>query len=141
MAIRSLFVTSEMAGFIKAGGLGDVAASLQRALHHRGMDIRILIPAYPAVLAAASSMELVEICRAGDLRPAQRHRLRDRRELGSHGNRPAHSLLDVQPSGKATVADIVRTSLCLAPLQGPLFGMVSRLVPRKRGSTSSRGSQ
>lgn len=79
MAIRSLFVTSEMADFIKAGGLGDVAASLPRALHHRGMDIRILIPAYPAVLAAASSMELVgdlpglaEIpsCRIGRFRTA-----------------------------------------------------------------------
>jgi starch synthase len=33
--------------------------------------------------------------------------------------------------GKARIAELVRTSLCLAPSQGPLFGIVSRLVPQK----------
>ena len=99
MAIRSLFVTSEMAGFIKAGGLGDVAASLQRALHHRGMDIRILIPAYPAVLAAASSMELVGdlpgLATCGQLSGTV-FGIDD--SSGSHtGLSPAHSLRHVQP--------------------------------------------
>jgi len=54
-----LFVVSEMADFVKAGGLGDVAASLPRALCRRGLDVRILIPAYPAVLAASSAMRIV----------------------------------------------------------------------------------
>lgn len=44
-----LFVVSEMADFIKAGGLGDVAASLPRALRDR-CDVRVLIPGYPDVL-------------------------------------------------------------------------------------------
>ena len=33
--------------------------------------------------------------------------------------------------GKETIADMVRTGLCLAPSDGPLFGVVSRLVPQK----------
>jgi starch synthase len=34
-------------------------------------------------------------------------------------------------SGKRANADLVRTSLCLAPSDGPLFGIVSRLVHQK----------
>ncbi|WP_045770533.1 glycogen synthase GlgA [Xanthomonas albilineans] len=54
----SLFVTSEMADFIKAGGLGDVAAALPRALHC-SCDIRVLIPGYPAVLRKTGPLEIV----------------------------------------------------------------------------------
>ena len=57
--MKVLFVTSEMADFIKAGGLGDVAASLPRALNRRGLDVRVLIPAYPALLAVSSAMRMV----------------------------------------------------------------------------------
>jgi starch synthase len=46
-----LFVTSEFAGLAKAGGLGDVAASLPVALRRLGADIRVLMPAYRSVLA------------------------------------------------------------------------------------------
>lgn len=53
-----LFVVSEMADFIKAGGLGDVAAALPRAL--RGAcDVRVLIPGYPDVLARLPLLEVV----------------------------------------------------------------------------------
>ncbi|MBN6150982.1 glycogen synthase GlgA [Xanthomonas sp. AmX2] len=54
----SLFVTSEMADFIKAGGLGDVAAALPRALRDF-CDIRVLIPGYPAVLRKTGPLEVV----------------------------------------------------------------------------------
>lgn len=54
----SLFVTSEMADFIKAGGLGDVAAALPRALRSR-YDARVLIPGYRAVLARTGALEIV----------------------------------------------------------------------------------
>ncbi len=57
-ARRALFVTSEMADFIKAGGLGDVAASLPRALRGRS-DVRVLIPGYAEVLAQACDMRVV----------------------------------------------------------------------------------
>ncbi|PKO93254.1 MAG: glycogen synthase GlgA [Betaproteobacteria bacterium HGW-Betaproteobacteria-10] len=44
-----LFATAEMAPWVKTGGLGDVAAALPAALHRAGHDIRVLIPAYPAL--------------------------------------------------------------------------------------------
>ncbi|WP_347248593.1 glycogen/starch synthase, partial [Zoogloea sp.] len=47
-----LFVTSEMAPWVKTGGLGDVAAALPASLHQAGVDIRVLIPCYPALRAA-----------------------------------------------------------------------------------------
>lgn len=46
---QALFVTSEMADFIKAGGLGDVAAALPRVLL-KTYDVRVLIPGYFPVL-------------------------------------------------------------------------------------------
>lgn len=47
-----LFATSEMAPWVKTGGLGDVAAALPAALHRAGHDIRVLLPAYPALKKA-----------------------------------------------------------------------------------------
>ncbi len=45
----ALFVTTEIADFVKTGGLGDVAAALPRALS-RWHDVRVLVPGYPSVL-------------------------------------------------------------------------------------------
>jgi starch synthase len=50
-AIKALFVTSEVAGLSKAGGLGEVSIGLPLALLQRGIDIRILMPAYQEVIA------------------------------------------------------------------------------------------
>ena len=47
-----LFVTSEMAPWVKTGGLGDVAAALPAALHRARHDVRVLLPAYPALRTA-----------------------------------------------------------------------------------------
>lgn len=47
-----LFAASEMAPWVKTGGLGDVAAALPAALRQAGHDIRVLLPAYPALKAA-----------------------------------------------------------------------------------------
>lgn len=55
---RVLFVVSEMADFVKAGGLGDVAAALPRALRDRA-DMRVLIPGYSEVLARTGPIEVV----------------------------------------------------------------------------------
>ncbi len=57
-ALPVLFVVSEMADFIKAGGLGDVAASLPRALRP-GSDVRVLVPGYPGVLRRVRCMNIV----------------------------------------------------------------------------------
>ena len=57
--MKILFVTSEFADFAKAGGLGDVSAGLPRALRRRGIDVRVLLPAYPGVIAKASEIVIV----------------------------------------------------------------------------------
>jgi starch synthase len=46
-----LFVASECAHFVKAGGLGDVVAALPAALREQGIDARIVIPRYDVIPA------------------------------------------------------------------------------------------
>jgi starch synthase len=50
--LRILYVTPECAPLVKTGGLGDVAAALPVALRQIGLDARLLLPGYPAVLSA-----------------------------------------------------------------------------------------
>ena len=57
--MKILFATSEFADFAKAGGLGDVSAGLPRALRRRGIDVRVLMPAYPGVIAKASEIVII----------------------------------------------------------------------------------
>jgi starch synthase len=47
--LNVLFVSSEVAPFAKAGGLGDVAAALPRALGAQGHDVRVVMPMYKRV--------------------------------------------------------------------------------------------
>ena len=49
-----LFVTPECAPLVKTGGLGDVSAALPPALRAIGIDARVLMPGYPAVLAGTN---------------------------------------------------------------------------------------
>lgn len=55
---RILFVTPEFADLIKVGGLGDVSASLPRALHALH-DIRVLMPGYPQVLNSGHEVRVI----------------------------------------------------------------------------------
>ncbi|HSO06724.1 MAG TPA: glycogen synthase GlgA [Pelomicrobium sp.] len=48
--LRVLFVTSEIHPLIKTGGLGDVSGALPRALMALGVDVRVMVPGYPAVM-------------------------------------------------------------------------------------------
>jgi len=50
--VKTLFVTSEIAPWVKTGGLGDVAGALPQALRQAGCDLRVLVPRYPALLKA-----------------------------------------------------------------------------------------
>jgi starch synthase len=50
--MKVLFATSEIAPWVKTGGLGDVAAALPPALRRAGCDPRVLVPRYPALRAA-----------------------------------------------------------------------------------------
>ncbi|MEO7743306.1 MAG: glycogen synthase GlgA [Usitatibacter sp.] len=49
--LKVLLATPECAPLVKTGGLGDVSASLPPALRALGLDARVLLPGYPAVLA------------------------------------------------------------------------------------------
>jgi len=51
-AVKVLFVTSEIAPWVKTGGLGDVAAGLPPALRAAGVEVCILTPYYPALMQA-----------------------------------------------------------------------------------------
>jgi len=57
--LRVLFVSSEVAPFAKAGGLGDVSAALPRALAAEGHDVRVVMPMYSRVHAPGRVFQLV----------------------------------------------------------------------------------
>ncbi len=56
---RLLFVASEAYPLIKTGGLADVAGSLPEVLRQKGMDVRLLLPAYQHVLESIDPPALV----------------------------------------------------------------------------------
>lgn len=49
--VKILFVASECAPFIKTGGLADVIGAVPKSLAPLGGDVRVLLPAYPALAA------------------------------------------------------------------------------------------
>jgi starch synthase len=57
--MKVLFATSELADYARAGGLGEVSAGLPRALQRRNIDIRVLLPGYPEVIAKARDIVVV----------------------------------------------------------------------------------
>ncbi len=57
--IRVLSVTSECAPLVKTGGLADVAGALPAALKDNGVEMRTLLPGYPAVMAQAKRAKVV----------------------------------------------------------------------------------
>ncbi len=57
--LRVLQVAAEIYPWIKTGGLGDVIAALPNALARAGVDVRLLLPGYPQLLAAAESSRSV----------------------------------------------------------------------------------
>ncbi|MSP86239.1 MAG: glycogen synthase GlgA [Methylotenera sp.] len=57
--MRVLFTTSEVFPLIKTGGLADVSGSLPSALKNLGVDIRILVPGYSAVLNNLTNLQTI----------------------------------------------------------------------------------
>lgn len=55
--LHLLFATSEISPLIKTGGLADISGSLPAALHESGVDVRVLVPGYPSVLAGAADIK------------------------------------------------------------------------------------
>lgn len=54
-----LFVASECAPFVKTGGLADVIGSMPKALSKAGVNVKVLVPAYPALKNLAAKAEKV----------------------------------------------------------------------------------
>jgi starch synthase len=52
--MRVLHVAAELHPYVKIGGLADVVAALPRALAHTGIDVRLVLPAYPALREAVA---------------------------------------------------------------------------------------
>ena len=63
--MKVLSVASECVPFVKTGGLADVAGALPGALAALGVEVRVLMPGYPAVTEALS--EDTEACELGRL--------------------------------------------------------------------------
>jgi starch synthase len=57
--IRALSVVSEVFPLVKTGGLADVAGALPAALAPLDVDLRTLVPGYPAVMDALTDTETV----------------------------------------------------------------------------------
>ncbi|HEU0203315.1 MAG TPA: glycogen synthase GlgA [Burkholderiaceae bacterium] len=51
-AMRVLHAAAEIFPYAKTGGLGDVLGALPKALAHTGIDVRLVLPAYPALREA-----------------------------------------------------------------------------------------
>jgi len=58
-SLRVLQVAAEAFPWVKTGGLGDVVAALPPALARAGSDTRLLLPGYPALLAALEKSRVV----------------------------------------------------------------------------------
>lgn len=58
MVIRALYVTSEVYPLAKTGGLADVSAALPAALRELGLDVRLVLPAYPQALNRAPNLRV-----------------------------------------------------------------------------------
>ena len=70
--MRVLFVASEAFPLVKTGGLADVAGALPAALMRRGIDVQLMLPAYPSVRASAErqrdGLQLGNLLGAGETR-------------------------------------------------------------------------
>ncbi len=55
---RVLYLASELAPWMKTGGLGEVARTLPESLHAAGVDVRVLVPGYAPLLEAFAQVRV-----------------------------------------------------------------------------------
>jgi starch synthase len=72
--LRILFVSAEVSPYAKAGGLGDVAAALPKALRLLGHDVRVFMPRYgrisPERYALSRAAEVFQVALPDRAEPA-----------------------------------------------------------------------
>jgi starch synthase len=74
-----LYACSEIYPLLKTGGLADVSGALPAALAEQGADVRLLLPAFPAISAGVQPQGLPLVLPAGD---SNHPLLRGMRDLG-----------------------------------------------------------
>lgn len=57
--MKVLFAAAEVFPLVKTGGLADVMAALPAALKQAGVDARLIVPGYPAVLAGVQNLRTI----------------------------------------------------------------------------------
>ncbi len=57
--MKVLYVCAELFPFVKTGGLADVSAGLAPALQALGCDVRLLMPAFPALVSQVSASRTI----------------------------------------------------------------------------------
>ncbi len=57
--MRVIYASTEVYPALKTGGLADVNAALPKTLRELGVDVRLLLPAYPAILKATIGLQRV----------------------------------------------------------------------------------
>jgi len=58
--MKVLFAASEAYPLIKTGGLGDVIHGLPLALKKRGIDVRLVLPAYRALMSRVDNIQIID---------------------------------------------------------------------------------
>ena len=132
--MKVLSVASECVPFVKTGGLADVVGALPGALAPLGVEVRVLMPGYPAMRAA-----LTEDAKAQELGriPGGRARLVSGQAAG----------IDVMVLDSPRLFDRPRQSLSRPRRQGlarqpsALRRFVSRLPPRSPPKGLATGSR
>ncbi|MFA7387629.1 MAG: glycogen synthase GlgA [Thiohalobacteraceae bacterium] len=70
--MKILFASSEAHPLVKTGGLADVSGALPKALHELDQDIRLVLPAYQALLARAGRLtEIASLQLPGNSAPVR----------------------------------------------------------------------
>ena len=70
--MKILFASSEAHPLIKTGGLADVSGALPKALHDIKQDVRLILPAYQALLAHAGQLtEVARLTLTGSVEPVR----------------------------------------------------------------------
>jgi len=70
--MQILFASSEAHPLIKTGGLADVSGALPKALHDLKQDVRLILPAYQALLARAGHFtEVARLTLTGSVVPVR----------------------------------------------------------------------